>query len=74
MTSATLRKASASFTRVWKLMIEHNTTLWNELKINIDRCSADESGTKMQQIYAATTFTTTKTYNIELKVHRKSSK
>ena len=36
----------------------------------VDRCSADESGTKMQQIYTATTFSITKTYNIELKVHR----
>ena len=40
----------------------------------VERCSVDESGTKMQQIYAATTFTTTKTYNIELKVHRISPK
>ena len=38
--------------------------------LTLRRCSVDESGTKMQQIYAATTFTTTKTYNIELKVHR----
>ena len=36
----------------------------------VDRCSVDESGTKMQQIYTATTFSITKTYNIELKVHR----
>ena len=35
----------------------------------IDRCSADESGTELQQIYAAIPFSKTKTYNIELKVH-----
>ena len=36
----------------------------------VERCSVDESGTKMLQIYTATTFNITKTYNIELKVHR----
>ena len=43
-------------------------------KLTIHRCSVDESGTKLQQIYTATPFIMTKTYNIELKVHRKSSK
>ena len=45
------------------------STLYNESKIDIGRCSADESGTKMQQIYAATNFSKAKRYNIELKVH-----
>ena len=40
------------------------------VELMVDRCSVDESGTKMQQIYTATTFSITKTYNIELKVHR----
>ena len=48
----------------------YSSTLCDQVKINPERCSGDEGGTKMQQIYTATTFSITKTYNIELKVHR----
>ena len=43
------------------------SALWYELELNPARDSGDVGDTKRQQILCLTTFTKTKTYNIELK-------